>query len=187
MQFKQQKKMSETLENQWETNAVQLKSAESEELKSLHARVRQLEETCLMFSEIIKDCTNNNPDTLTNRNMATDFPELSTEKIDNFVDALLANDSNNLAWIPDALEKGLNRRIFLLALGALRQALLSASVEVLGRKLTFSLRPSEKEDEQVGAEKEAGQLDEIVKFALRSILSTAQVQVLGHEISFQLQ
>ena len=143
-------------------------------LHALQERVDRLEEMCLFLMETKKE-------EQTTRDVSD---EISTEKIDAFVDSLLANESNNFGWIPDGIEKRLNRRIIYLALGALREALLGASVDVAGAKLTFSLKPGEEEVEEKG---ESTSIDQIVKVALGSILSSTHVKLLGHEIGFRLQ
>lgn len=159
------------IKEQWENSGVCI-------TESFEDRVSRLEKTCLYLLELKKE------EHHTTRDVSA---EISTEKIDSFVDSLLANESNNLGWVPDGIEKSLNRRIIYLALGALREALLSASVEVVGAKLTFSLKPEEEGEMADVLAHEDGKLDEIVKVALGSILSSANVKLLGHEIGFHLQ
>lgn len=123
-----------------------------------------------------------------------DINDVSIARVEEFVDALMAHDANNFGWIPDAIEKRINRRIIYLALGAIKQTLESAHVDVAGMRLSFSLVPRQKIEKDAdgatileeGSALLHGKVDALVKAALQSLLKEAKVALIGHEIHFHL-
>lgn len=160
------------MEEEWGSSTQKITISPEQKIEILETRVAKLEETCLYLLDKLE------------QPVERDIEPISVEKVDDFVEALLETESNNFGWIPDSIEKRLNRRVILLALGAIQQALKTARVEVAGATLTFSMVPEHSATKDV---EEGGNIDQIVKVALASLLSSAHVKVLGHEIGFQLE
>lgn len=126
--------------------------------------------------------------------------DISSEQIDTFVDQLLAEPAINLGWLPDVMERRMDRRIIELMLGAMDKALASASITIAdGHVLTMSLHPSPIYSSPVMVPNdtaasvpplkpvEHGTLDSIMFTALGSLLGTMRVELMGHEIHFHLK
>jgi hypothetical protein len=121
---------------------------------------------------------------------------VSLQKINEFVEKLLSQSTTNFGWIPDALERRIDRRLLQLILGVIAQTLTTAAVKVGdGHQLTFSMQPH---DEELKAETETsdatstltagpGNLDVVVFTALKSILETVKVEFFGHNLQLHLE
>lgn len=170
------------IEQEWEATTCRILPTEME-YKEIVARLEKLE-TIVAHQEAIIPSTERSVE------------GISLINVDAFVESLLNNEASNLGWIPDMIERRLDRRIVLLALGALRQALSTASVEMAGLQLKLVLVPSEalesvaeetETSDTIHHSKKGAVIDEIVREALHKLFSTTKVTLLGHEIHFDLQ
>ena len=66
---------------------------------------------------------------------------LSKAKVEEFVEQLLADDSVNISYLPDFVERQLYKNVLNLVLGLLDNTLSTTSVKFLGHVLTFDLVP----------------------------------------------
>jgi len=170
------------------------KSASITELsqtQDLIKRVEHLEEMCRLMTEMaFKEASSGARDLP--QESATPPPDngVSLEKINEFVEGLLDESTTNFGWIPDALERKIDRRLLQLVLGVIAQSVSTARVKVGdGHHMTFSLHPvkdeipSPRPPENPGD----GNLDLVVFTALKSIVSTLKVEFFGHELQFHLE
>lgn len=67
--------------------------------------------------------------------------EISVAQVDAFVDALIADPATNVAYIPDAIERPLERKMLLYVLNALAHVVDSAQINFMGHELLLRLQP----------------------------------------------
>lgn len=158
------------------------------ETTELEERIQKLENFCyLLAPDIIQSDRGGVVINSTGGSSA-----VSLDRINEFVDGLLQNRATNMGWLPDALERRIDRRIMQLALGAICQTLDTTTLELTrGHKLTLSLRPSEgKQVAEAPVDEEEPSdptdLDAIVFRALEAFLATVKVGVAGHDLEFHL-
>ncbi len=114
----------------------------------------------------------------------------SDARVDDFVNAMLADSANNSAWVPDAIERRVYHKILSMTLRALKGVLDSATVDVAGHTLSFRLEPGPGvplvKPPTTTTEKSTS-FDTIIGDALASLFASARVQVVGHEVLFCFQ
>jgi len=75
--------------------------------------------------------------------------ELSKQKIDEFVEQLLADKNVNIGYLPDFVERQLYKNIFGLLIGLLDNTVSTTSIKLLGHNLTFNITPDMSKPESV--------------------------------------
>lgn len=166
--------------------------ASNDDIESLRQRVEQLEQLCLIMTELLS--SENKDDIVLDRSLLTKDLEtafISTEKIDQFVEELLADNKTNIGLIPDFIERKLDRRILILVLGVIVKFIKTTSVEVAdGRRLTLTLKPKEEvieKEEEKEKSRNPKQLDNILFKAVADLLATVKVDFLSHELGFKFE
>lgn len=66
---------------------------------------------------------------------------VSSEVVNVFVEQLLSDPTVNVGFVPDMIERPLERKMMLAILGAIGHLLDSASVEVMGHEILLCLQP----------------------------------------------
>uniref|UniRef100_A0A6C0BNJ6 Uncharacterized protein n=1 Tax=viral metagenome TaxID=1070528 RepID=A0A6C0BNJ6_9ZZZZ len=173
-------------------------------IAKLEERVAHLEQLCHLLTELAVSKEKSSRDVVTTAEEPANAAKTSTEagvsveRINQFVEGLLETSHTNFGWIPDALERKIDRRLLQLVLGVIAQSVASARVNVGdNHHMTFSLHPvadhteadDVADDVARGATRQAGpgNLDAVMFTALRSIISTLTVEFFGHELQFHLE
>lgn len=183
-----------------------LATDQNEDLVKLVQRVEQLENLCFFLTELVVDADaakrvndlkfSTPPGTRSWTEKDKEEEEklingVSLNRINEEVEELLSRPTTNFGWIPDALERRIDRRILQLVLGVIAQTVNKAAVKVGdNHELTFSLQPHkgpETATEEEKAPAKPGNMDVVVFTALKSILNSVTVEFLGHELQLHLQ
>jgi hypothetical protein len=195
---------------------VEEKRNDCDEVAELRKRVEQLEELCLLMSEFLT-IDKNDDDALVMGNRSLFSSSLSAskkdatsvevskpgndsfisvEQIEHFVDNMLANQATNIGWIPDFIEKKLDRRILMLVFGTLANVFNTSYLELAdNHKLTITMKPAppssaaqenQDEDEEKPDRPEKS-LDTIVFKALQQFLATVKLHGGGHDFFINLE
>jgi hypothetical protein len=90
----------------------------------------------------------------------TKVNELSKVKIDEFVEKLLEDQTVNIKYLPDHVEKALYRNVLNLIIGLLNNTFNTMSVKFLGHNLTFNIMPETKSG-SIFNEKEIKEVKEV--------------------------
>lgn len=114
---------------------------------------------------------------------------LLDENASTIVDSLLAQNATNFSWLPDFMERPLDRRIIRLVMGLLIKVLDTGQVNWGNHTLAFSAHPLVKHQDQTQNENvetvnQKPKLDDMVGVLLKSLLSNLSVDLLGLEIEF---
>jgi hypothetical protein len=75
--------------------------------------------------------------------------ELSRAKVDEFVEKLLQDDSVNISYLPDWVERKLYKNILNLILGLLDNTFNTTSIKLLGHLLTFNIVPDQSQTREI--------------------------------------
>lgn len=127
---------------------------------------------------------------------------VSMSRINEVVDQLLSKQATNFGWIPDVLERKIDRRLLQVVFGLISQTLTTAAVSIGdGHELRFSLRPAEtlRGSDHSGESRTSdnsnnvrnerattGNLDAVIFSALKNIIGNISVDFLGHELKLHL-
>jgi hypothetical protein len=173
-------------------------------LNDLELRLSELEKRCAFLSELLVDeYTSRHVHSLSSKSSISKETQetlingVSSNRVNEFVEQLLSQSTTNFGWIPDALERRIDRRILHLVLGLISQTLTTAAVKIGdGHELTFSLQPQETTQSSVSPSSDttspqqpvgSGNLDLVIFTALKSILDTVKVEFMGHNLQFHLK
>lgn len=74
--------------------------------------------------------------------------ELSRAKVDEFVEKLLEDDSVNISYLPDWVERKIYKNVLNLILGLLDNTFNTTSIKLLGHLLTFNIMPDQTQNER---------------------------------------
>lgn len=66
---------------------------------------------------------------------------LSSERVDEFVERLLQDPNISIKYLPDFVERQIYRNVFMVFMGLLQSIVDSSALEVIGHQLKFSLEP----------------------------------------------
>lgn len=66
---------------------------------------------------------------------------VSAQRVDQFVDTLLADKDVNIKYLPDFVERQIYRNVIMLLMGLVETALNSSNINFIGHKLTFDITP----------------------------------------------
>lgn len=69
--------------------------------------------------------------------------KLSKDKINEFVKKLLVDQTVNINYLPDFVEKQIYKNVFSLLIGLLNNTLSTTSIKFLGHELTFMIKPEQ--------------------------------------------
>lgn len=121
---------------------------------------------------------------------------VSMERINEIVEQLLNKQATNFGWIPDIIERKVDRRLLQLVFGLISQTLATAAIKIGDKhELHFSLRPGSTTEpagpaghakNTVPVAGNAGNLDAIIFTALKNIIGSVTVDFLGHELKLHL-
>lgn len=75
--------------------------------------------------------------------------ELSKQRIDEFVEKLLADKNVNIGYLPDFVERQIYKNVFNLLIGLLDDTISTTSIKMLGHNLTFNIAPDIKESTDI--------------------------------------
>lgn len=68
---------------------------------------------------------------------------VSQAAIDEFVEALLADPESNIAYVPDMIERPMEKKMLLVLIKAIGQLVDSASIKFMGHEIVMHLKPIE--------------------------------------------
>lgn len=86
---------------------------------------------------------------------------VSSTAIDEFVEGLLADPETNVAYVPDMIERPLERKMLLVLMKSVAQLVDSASIKFMGHEIVLEMRPQSKHEEaQQSKSEEAPKLTE---------------------------
>lgn len=174
---------------------------ENDQVRQLQRRVEQLEQLCFDMATLILDNVSSAQDRGLfggkNKEQQKEVDDgVSVERIQDFVNKILANKHTNIGWIPDFVEQKLDKRILLLVMGALSELLKTFSIEAGGLgKLTFDLKPqevsatdeSESYDQTPKKQKPTKPIDDLIKKVLKEYLETVKINLISHQLQPKLQ
>jgi predicted RNase H-like nuclease (RuvC/YqgF family) len=66
---------------------------------------------------------------------------LSRERVDEFVEKLLEDESVNMSYLPDFIERQMYKNVLNLVIGLLNNTLNTATLNVIGHQLSFAIKP----------------------------------------------
>jgi hypothetical protein len=66
---------------------------------------------------------------------------VSSTAIDDFVEGLLADPETNIGYVPDAIERSLERKMLLVLMKSVAQLVDSASIKFMGHEIVLEMRP----------------------------------------------
>ena len=66
---------------------------------------------------------------------------VSSTAIDEFVEGLLADPETNVAYVPDMIERPLERKMLLVLMKSVAQLVDSASIKFMGHEIVLEMRP----------------------------------------------
>lgn len=66
---------------------------------------------------------------------------VSSTAIDEFVEGLLADPETNVAYVPDMIERPLERKMLLVLMKSVAQLVDSASIKFMGHEIVLQMRP----------------------------------------------
>lgn len=69
--------------------------------------------------------------------------DASNERIEQYIDELLADDEINQAFVPDVMERAMYRNVLRLSVRLLERLLRESRVEFLGHTIKFTIEPNE--------------------------------------------
>ena len=72
---------------------------------------------------------------------AADKSVVSSTAIDEFVEGLLADPETNVAYVPDMIERPLERKMLLVLMKSVAQLVDSASIKFMGHEIVLEMRP----------------------------------------------
>ena len=72
---------------------------------------------------------------------AADKSVVSSTAIDEFVEGLLADPETNVAYVPDMIERPLERKMLLVLMKSVAQLVDSASIQFMGHEIVLEMRP----------------------------------------------
>ena len=90
-------------------------------------------------AKLLHETTINNPEGIQK------LQELSKRKIDEYVEQLLTDETVNISYLPDFVEKKIYKNVFSLLIGLLNNVLGTTAVKLLGHQLTFMITPDNSE------------------------------------------
>lgn len=187
---------------------------EIKEVETLRKRVEKLENSLLLLTDFLvdRDPVTNQPVMMGKKTRGLSPPHaepdspakdaaagggggVSLVEIDRVVDRILSEANTNFGWIPDFMERKIDRRILQLILGLLAQTLSTASVSFGdGHELTFSIHPAGSADQtntdrsssppRTGgpATSGAGNFDPIILNLLKSVLDPVHLNFWNHTV-----
>lgn len=66
---------------------------------------------------------------------------VSSTAIDDFVEGLLADPETNIGYVPDVIERSLERKMLLVLMKSVAQLVDSASIKFMGHEIVLEMRP----------------------------------------------
>jgi hypothetical protein len=132
--------LEERIENELSQKYVKLIQEKETALISANSVIEELTKQLNAAKNI---CTGleqqmNKPDTI---NSVNHVKTLSKERVNEFVEKLLADESVNISYLPDFVEKQIYKNTLNLLIGLLNNTLNTASLNIIGHQLTFSINP----------------------------------------------
>lgn len=120
---------------------VKMKDKEyQEKLLEFQKQVETLEEINQSLEKRLLDAQNHAEGLINNQSCKTDvFNQLSKRKIQEAVDRMINNDSVNIKYLPDFVERQLYKNMFNILLGLLNELVEGSSIEILGHEITLAL------------------------------------------------
>lgn len=74
--------------------------------------------------------------------------EFSQDHLEEIIERILQDETINIRYLPDAVERHLYRNVFHILLGVLSEIVRGSSMELLGHELRFQLQPKEEAGER---------------------------------------
>lgn len=111
-----------------------------------------------------------------NNNIDSKIKELSKERINEFVEKILADTDMNIAYIPDFVERQIYRNVFCLLLDLLEKTIDTTSLNFIGHTLTLKLQPTEQKQVENPVEHTVEHTEHIIEQVEKTIEPTENTQ-----------
>lgn len=110
----------------------------NKEIQTLKDINKNLEESLRKKNALIEEFSSN---IKTDKNIDKLVTQLSQEKINNYVDELLANEATNISLLPDAIERQIYRNVFRMSFKLFNKIMESMTFELAGHHLSINMLP----------------------------------------------